>query len=248
MQSFYRFSIGSAYTVLTMLFFACSSDRSLAFGDFPLSSCKGWNATITRKSGIGTRTATLMGRVTRAGVREFCERDPGGETVENGGKLTLDECTNRYFAREKRKQVVSRADCETGRFEFQSSGQSIKRIQFPIEADIDKSCASGLPPLQAQYEILCPNKATLSPTHGQSVELTLRRIRVLQSAFNGRVKKVSADFIGRARKTHSALLLVDCNPDFRTVKKGEVLWMIDAMADRSNSGMPLVEVWKKTCL
>jgi hypothetical protein len=59
---------------------------------------------------------------------------------------------------------------------------------------------------------------------------------------------VSADFIGRARKTHSALLLVDCNPDFRTVKKGEVLWMIDAMADRSNSGMPLVEVWKKTCL
>lgn len=53
--------------------------------DFPLASCAGWDGTLVSRTGTDSRNAVMEGNVNQANFQEYCERDPGGETVAHGG-------------------------------------------------------------------------------------------------------------------------------------------------------------------
>src|SRR5262249_28996313 len=66
-------------------------------------------ATLIQIHGVDTQHASAKGQITQADFLEYCERDPGGETIENGGKLTVRECAQR----EQKTTTQSRANCKT---------------------------------------------------------------------------------------------------------------------------------------
>ena len=59
--------------------------------EFPLSS-KGWQATVVKLEGVNVSKALAVGEVKRENAEEYCERDPGGETIQYGGKLSKEQC------------------------------------------------------------------------------------------------------------------------------------------------------------
>lgn len=134
------------------------SSPAFSFGDYPIASCKSWNGTIRKTRGQDSQHAAMAGVITVDDFREYCQRDPGGETTEYGGKLTVDECVQKYEAEMKDKRVRSIADCQRGTIIFQYNGGT-SSAQFPLAPDTDNSCASGMPPLQSQFRILCPTNA-----------------------------------------------------------------------------------------
>lgn len=136
-----------------------SSGQALASGSFPVASCAGWSGTAVEQDGIDTPSATMTGMVTKADLQEYCERDPGGETKQNGGKLTVAQCVAKYHRDEGRTVLTSRANCRTGTIEFRYGNNAPKKARFPLGEDADTSCASGMPPLIAQFVILCPAAA-----------------------------------------------------------------------------------------
>ena len=136
----------------------CANDARAA-GDFPLASCKGWSGTVTDILGVDTRKARMEGTVTKADIREYCERDPGGETTQYGGSLTVAQCVERYWKKERGTELVATADCKRGTLSLRASGQPPQSARFPLGADADTSCASGMPPLMAQFKMLCPTAA-----------------------------------------------------------------------------------------
>ena len=131
---------------------------AFAAGDFPLASCKGWNGTIIEREGIDTQHATMSGILTKADFQEYCERDPGGETQQYGGKLTLKQCVKRYMQQSGKDKMSSTANCDTGQLSFKLSQKPAQRVRFPLQ-DEDTSCASGMPPLIEQFKLLCPKAA-----------------------------------------------------------------------------------------
>jgi hypothetical protein len=129
-----------------------------SFGDYPIASCKSWNGTIRKVKGIDSRHAVMTGVVTDDDILEYCERDPGGETKQYGGKLTVNQCVRKYRSEMKEDRVRSIADCQRGTIIFQGI-YGTSSAQFPLAAGSDESCASGMPPLMAQFRILCPMNA-----------------------------------------------------------------------------------------
>jgi hypothetical protein len=127
-----------------------------AAGDFPLASCKGWNGTIVERSGVNTSNATMKGIITKADIQEYCERDPGGETKAYGGKLTTTQCVEKYLRTEGRVQMSARANCGARTVEYQYGQNRPTRLKLPSD---DTSCASGAPPMMAQFKMLCPTAA-----------------------------------------------------------------------------------------
>lgn len=129
-----------------------------AAGDFPLASCKGWNGTVVDLSDRDTAKAGMDGIVTKMDLREYCERDPGGETVQYGGKLTVPQCVERHWKDERRTKLSATANCRTGALSM-TMGERVARARFPLDPDSDTSCASGMPPLIEQFKALCPRAA-----------------------------------------------------------------------------------------
>jgi hypothetical protein len=127
-------------------------------GSFPLASCKGWSGTATSQTGIDSKSAKMTGTITRADIQEYCERDPGGETTQFGGSITPEQCTSKYFAEAKGAELNVVANCMTGALTLNDEGEQ-KRVKFPLATDADTSCASGMPPLIAQFKTLCPTSA-----------------------------------------------------------------------------------------
>ena len=128
---------------------------------FPLASCKGWNGTIDVLSGLNSTKATMTGHVLAKDLKEYCTRDPGGETTNYGGKLSIDQCVAKYLA-QKNDPLKTTANCETGELVFEKymNGEKKSRTEiFPLDVGIDTSCASGLIPLEAQFAMLCPKNA-----------------------------------------------------------------------------------------
>jgi hypothetical protein len=141
-------------TLLVSLFgFGCLSNHALT-DDFPIASCKSWNGTIVSVEGIDSTRAIMIGTITSKNLLEYCERDPGGETVEYGGKLTVQQCVEKYKSETQRLELRSIANCRDGSIVF---GRSSAR--FPLKANADTSCGSGMPPLIAQFQALCPTNA-----------------------------------------------------------------------------------------
>jgi len=128
-----------------------------ASGDYPVASCKSWNGTITEKSGINSRNALIKGSVTKADVQEYCERDPGGMTKQYGGKLTVEQCVAKTQQEIGKVDLVTKANCSTGTLVFQYGSRPPTSVRFPLGADANQSCASGMPPLIEQFKILCSN-------------------------------------------------------------------------------------------
>ena len=131
---------------------------AFSFGDYPIASCKSWNGTIRKIQGQDSQHALMVGVVTNDDIREYCERDPGGETAEYGGNLTVDECVEKYRSEMKEDRVRTIADCERGTIVFQDY-YGTRSAQFPLAPNSDDSCGSGMPPLIAQFRILCPTNA-----------------------------------------------------------------------------------------
>ncbi|KMO34398.1 hypothetical protein VQ02_19180 [Methylobacterium variabile] len=138
---------------------AFAAPAAHAAGDFALASCKGWNGTIVEREALDTSSARMRGIITKADLQEYCERDPGGETKQNGGKLTVKQCVDKYLRQEARTELSAQANCRTGVVSYQYGGRPTGRARFPLGPDADTSCASGLPPMIEQFKILCPAAA-----------------------------------------------------------------------------------------
>lgn len=132
-----------------------SSFSAFASGDFPLASCAGWNGSIVDKIGVGSADAHLLGLVTAGDLLEYCERDPGGSTIANGGTQTVTDCLNELKATEENVVLKTTANCRTGELSFQYGNNTPRTAVFPLDDYADTSCASGLLPLIQQYELLC---------------------------------------------------------------------------------------------
>jgi hypothetical protein len=146
---------------LALPIFALSAGSNVAHaaGDFPLASCKGWDGTIVERDGINTAAAHMRGIITKADLQEYCERDPGGETKQYGGKLTVRQCVERYVQQESRATMFAQANCRTGAISYRYGDRVTRRIRFPLGPDVDTSCASGVPPMIRQFKTLCPAAA-----------------------------------------------------------------------------------------
>ena len=138
---------------------ALGSSHAWAAGDFPLASCKGWNGTVVERDGIDTARATAQGIVTKADLQEYCERDPGGETKQYGGKLTTAQCVAKYLRSEGRPTMTAEANCRSGTVSYRYGDRQGGKTRFPLGPDADTSCASGMPPLVEQFKLLCPAAA-----------------------------------------------------------------------------------------
>jgi hypothetical protein len=142
--------------LVTVVLSVCPASPSLASGDFPRSSCKTWNGTVVAMSGVNTSRALMRGIITRADVQEYCDRDPGEETVQYGpGKLTIPQCVARYYRKLRNVKLLARADCARATLEFHDGGR-VERLKFPTA---DTSCSSGHSPLISQFNMLCPKQA-----------------------------------------------------------------------------------------
>ncbi|MEN3237856.1 hypothetical protein PUR29_30680 [Methylobacterium ajmalii] len=142
---------------IALLTFAILPAR--AAGDFPLASCKGWNGTVVERDGIDTTHATMRGIVTKADLQEYCERDPGGETKQFGGKLTTAQCVANYLRSEGRATIAAQANCKAGTVSYRYGDRQAAKARFPLGPDGDTSCASGNPPMIEQFKMLCPAAA-----------------------------------------------------------------------------------------
>ena len=129
---------------------------------FPLASCKAADGTITRISGRNTSKASLWGRIAEIDIREECVRDPGGVTTQYGGKLTVNQCVQQLMRGREKERLYAEANCDTGAIFYSSSGKIVKRTKFPLPSDADTSCASGIPPMQRQFQILCPSRREMA--------------------------------------------------------------------------------------
>ncbi|WP_293801440.1 hypothetical protein [uncultured Bosea sp.] len=131
--------------------------------EFPLASCKSWNGTVVSISGAGTSRASMVGTVTRDNLKEYCER-----THDNGdGKdksALIAKCMTEMVSGSAGASVSATANCSTGRLRFTDERGKSREAQFPLPSDSDQSCASGMPPLIAQFAILCPR--SVAPSSG----------------------------------------------------------------------------------
>lgn len=126
--------------------------------DYPLASCSSWNATLIERSGANTRMAIIKGLTTKPDFVEYCLRDPGGETVDHGGKLSVDQCVDKYMRSNGNQFYSATADCDAARITSTVADKVVK-MKFPVGGNFDTSCAGGYPPIEAQFILLCPKKA-----------------------------------------------------------------------------------------
>ena len=76
-----------------------------------------------------------------------------------GGKLTKVQCVDNYVKEVGTTELFSEANCAAGTVLFRYGARSPSRARFPLRPDADTSCASGMPPLVAQFKMLCPAAA-----------------------------------------------------------------------------------------
>ena len=127
---------------------------------FGLSS-KGVQATLVQIDGVDTNHASAMGRTKLADQFEYCERDPGGETVQYGGRLTIEQCARENEATSDHREYRSNADCRaktvtlwdgTWRFLNYDAGITWTNPKGEVEQPW-----AGTSVVEGQFELLCPN-------------------------------------------------------------------------------------------
>jgi uncharacterized protein len=128
---------------------------------FP-TNAKDTQATLIEIDGVDTDHALATGKSTFADYLEYCERDPGGLTVEYGGKLTLPQCARRERVSTGRSVFVSRANCKAkrvtlwdGTWRFLRYGETGIVWENPrgeVEEPWNRTAVA-----EAQFQLLCPN-------------------------------------------------------------------------------------------
>jgi uncharacterized protein len=128
---------------------------------FP-TSAKGEQATLIELDGVDTDHASAKAQITEADFLEYCERDPGGEALQYGGKLTVRQCAQREQTTTNQRTFVSRANCKakeltlwdgTWRFlSYDDAGITFKNPKGEVEEPWNGTAAA-----EGQFELLCPN-------------------------------------------------------------------------------------------
>ena len=121
-------------------------------GDFPLASCKGWDGPVSQRGGIDTSHAWLKGVVTQDDLLEYCTRDPGGETNQYGGKLSVSHCVEKYMLKLDKMPLLAEANCSRGVVVFRYGKDIAGAAKFPLAEGADISCASGMPPAHVSIQ------------------------------------------------------------------------------------------------
>jgi len=111
---------------------------------------------------VDSEHASAKGQITQADFLEFCERDPGGETTQYGGKLTVRQCAQQEQATAKERTFVSHGNCKTleltlwdGTWRYLSYGDGGITFKDP-KGEVEKPWNGTAAP-EGQFELLCPN-------------------------------------------------------------------------------------------
>jgi len=129
-------------------------------GSFSLSR-KGVQATLVQIDGVDTDHASATAQITPMDHLEYCERDPGGETVQHGGKLTIEQCARASQAQTHQRECRSRADCRAKTVTFSDGTWRFLNYEAGItwtdpEGAVEQSGA-GTEVVDAHFELMCPN-------------------------------------------------------------------------------------------
>src|SRR4029079_15707653 len=92
--------------------------------------------------------------ITKANVEELCIRFVPED--KKGGEEEVVECIQITLPTATKVVVSARANCRKATLVF-NDGMETKRVQFPVGNDT--SCGSGMPPMIAQFQKLCPRRA-----------------------------------------------------------------------------------------
>lgn len=135
---------------------------------FYLSS-KGPSATIVAYAGLDTSEAVIVGQIQVGDAKEYCERDPGGDTTKYGGRLTFSQCVNQLLSAERGRKYYARANCPERRIsdpwgnryllkqkKWEGSFWNFVWADANNGAILDGSNASGAPVITELYKVLCP--------------------------------------------------------------------------------------------
>ena len=148
-----RLNVLQGWSIVLLL---ADTTHAFAAQDFPLASCAGWGATVTSQTGVNTARAIMHGIVTKEDIIEYCNRDPGGETRQHGGSLTVNQCVGSNSKLAGEAEYISEANCQMDVLVLRRRGEPQRKVVLPLGDNADTSCASGLPPLIAEFKILCP--------------------------------------------------------------------------------------------
>lgn len=128
---------------------------------FP-TSAKGVQATLIEIDGVDTDHALARGKTTDADLLEYCERDPGGSTIQYGGKLTVTQCSRNKEIKAEAGAFTSRANCKakrvtlwdgTWRFlKYEDGGITWTNPKGEVEEPWNGTAAA-----EGHFQLLCPN-------------------------------------------------------------------------------------------
>ncbi len=98
---------------------------------------------------------------TPADFMEYCERDPGGETKEHGGELSIKQCAVQEQATMRAKPLATEADCKAKTVTIEGDTWRFLRYDAAITWKTPKGAVeeswAGTSAVDAQFEMLCPN-------------------------------------------------------------------------------------------
>ena len=161
-------NMGKFFTTIRALLLATALLAvPVSFGkarDFPLSSCKSADGTITQLSGIDTDHASMVGMITEPDAIEYCSREVASEPPEQCAKAIVQELNGAEYR--------ATANCPKHILESKTDQRAQALEQYILVRKdgeffwkstrtgntLGNSCADGTPPLFQQFGILCPKE------------------------------------------------------------------------------------------
>jgi hypothetical protein len=158
-------------------------NQAFETGSFPMSM-KGVGATLKELKGIDSTNAYAAATVTRGDAEEYCTRDPGGMTVDTGGKLTREQCIAETLKSEKTKVYQVKANCQTGKVD-DVNGRTLTLAEIQGDGDnrtsvwrdlmgttFDRLSDPRITILEMQFAMMCParwkgQQSAVAPAQGQ---------------------------------------------------------------------------------
>ncbi len=129
-------------------------------GSFTTSS-KDIQATLRSINGLDTSHAVAEANFTVADAREYCERDPGGETFQNGGKLSVQGCVAMELRNVRNMRETSKADCPRKVVAYGGQRWTVLKVNEGRlvwnTPDGEMESSGPTTAFDSQFELLCPN-------------------------------------------------------------------------------------------
>jgi hypothetical protein len=104
---------------------------------------------------------------------ELCERDPGGETIQYGGKLSVRECAQRESTTTHQRTFVSHANCKAKELKLWDGswrflGYQDETITWTDPKGETEKPWNGTTAADGQFDLLCPD--TLARVRAETQE------------------------------------------------------------------------------